>query len=65
MNKEAVKLYADLILEKSLTITPYESSNDISFKYEHNSIIATIINIIKLLPTLRIISATSNVLPGI
>ena len=43
MNKEAVKLYADLILEKSLVITPYESNNDISFKYEHNSIIATII----------------------
>lgn len=43
MNKEIIKLYANLILDKSIQIIPYESNNQILFKYSHNSIIATII----------------------
>ena len=43
MNQEIIKLYANLILDKSITITPYESNNQILFKYSHNLIIATII----------------------
>ena len=43
MKQEIIKLYADLILEKSIQITPYESGNQILFKYTYNSIISTII----------------------
>lgn len=43
MKAEIIKLYADLILERSIQITPYESGNQILFKYNHNSIISTII----------------------
>ena len=43
MNQEIIKLYANLILDKSIVITPYESNNQVLFKYSHNSIIATII----------------------
>lgn len=43
MDQKIIKLYANLILDKSITITPYESNNQILFKYSHNSIIATII----------------------
>ena len=43
MNQEIIKLYADLILSKSITITPYEANNKILFKYSHNLPIAVII----------------------
>lgn len=43
MKEEIIKLYADLILEKSITIEAYEANNQILFKYSHNSIISTII----------------------
>lgn len=43
MDQKIIKLYANLILDKSITITPYEANNQILFKYTHNSIIATII----------------------
>lgn len=43
MNQELIKQYADLILNMSLTITPYNQGNQTLFKYEHNSIISTII----------------------
>ena len=43
MNQEIIKLYANLILDKSIVIAPYESNNQVLFKYSHNLIIATII----------------------
>ena len=43
MNEELIKLYANLILDKSITITPYTANNQVLFNYEHNSIISTII----------------------
>ena len=43
MNQEIIKLYADLILDKSIQITPYEANNQVLFKYSHNLIIAVII----------------------
>ena len=43
MNQEIIKLYANLILDKSVVITPYEANNQVLFKHTHNSIISTII----------------------
>lgn len=44
MNKEQIRKYADLIVNKSIEITAYESGNNIEFRYKFNSTIATVIN---------------------
>ena len=43
MNKENIKYYADLILNKSIEITSYEADKQILFKYNHNKVINTVI----------------------
>ena len=44
MNKEQVREYAYLIVNKSIKITPYGNGNNIDFKYEHNKTIQSVIH---------------------